>query len=92
MVNHMHPELGRIILEMSEAINEAIDDANRHKTRYTAVQGQQHTPGGGSSYYTFVLENDWEPGPNTSVLILRGQVREERSGLQFYNVSFTMAR
>ena len=69
MGNDMHPELERIILEMIEAINEAIDDANRNKTRYTVVRGQHHTSGAGGSYYTFVLENDWEPGPNTSVLI-----------------------
>lgn len=69
MGNDMHPELERTILEMIEAINEAIADANRNKTRYTAVRGQHHTSGAGGSYYTFVLEDDWEPGPNTGVLI-----------------------
>lgn len=69
MGNNMHPELEKTIQEMIEAINEAIDDANRNKTRYTAVRGLHHTSGAGGSYYTFVLQDDWEPGPNTSVLI-----------------------
>src|SRR5690242_18230321 len=69
MKNTLHPELERTILDMIEAIKEAIADANRSKTRYTAVRGQHHTSGAGGSYYTFLLEDDWEPGPNISVLI-----------------------
>jgi hypothetical protein len=69
MTFYMHPELARIIQLMIEAINQAIDDANQNKIRYTAVQGQQHTANGGGSYYTFALEDEWEPAANTSVLI-----------------------
>lgn len=69
MITHMDSELDSMIREMVEAINQAIDDANRNKTRYTAVQGQQHTISAGGSYYTFTLEDDWEPGANTSILI-----------------------
>ena len=79
MTGYMHAKLAMYIQEMVDAINQAIKDANRNKTRYVAIQGQLHTNKTGNSYYTFTLEGDWEPPANTSVQIEIDQDDPERT-------------
>lgn len=51
-----------LITQMIEATQEAIVDASLHKVRHTALQGQQEKTCPGGSQYTFLLEDNWEPG------------------------------
>src|SRR5436190_507617 len=68
-----------LIAQMREAASEAIEAAQQYKTWHTARQGQQLADRPGGFSYTFLLEDDWEPLPNTCVQIAVDPSHAERT-------------
>ncbi len=74
-----HPaDLDGLIEQVLEAVRQAIEEAKKDNPIHTAINGRPQT-NGSSAFYTFTLEDEWEPEASSSIHVLLDPEDPERT-------------
>jgi hypothetical protein len=74
-----HPaDLDGLVEQVIEAVRQAIEEAKKDNPIHTAVNGHAETRGS-NVFYTFTLEDEWEPEANSSIHVLPDPEDPERA-------------